>query len=440
MGRQHVSTWLFRLYRRRGLLLILLLVVGTALFLWPWIAAWHHLRQGRLELQDHHPDKARRHLSAYLQRRPHDVPAHLLAARAARQLGSYDEAEEHLRQAQRRQPKQSEEVVLEWALHRATLGDLDRTETYLMPLTREDSERGLLVCEALAEGYRRTYRVPQALAVLAIWLERRPNNVPALLLRGHLLSQVNSFQRAALDYQLVLEQQPECEQAQHWLTVCLVEGSRWEEALPYLEKLHQRHPEELDIRVYLALCRGHLGQGRQARQLLQSVLAEQPDHALALRSLGEMLLREQEPEQAESWLRRAAANLPHDYKAHWFLYEALRQQNKTAESEQQLQRTKQIEQRWNRFNTITQHEMAARPHDVALHAELGSLLLDLGYTEAGRSWLLNALHRDPQCRPVHEALARYYRQEGDSEKAAHHRRLAETAAVSATNSDSPQAP
>lgn len=434
MGRQQVSAWLFRLHRRRGFLVALLSLVGIAYFAWPSFEAWHHLRRGRIELQGYHPDKARFHLDAYLRRRPQDVSAHLLAARAARRLGDYDEAEKHLRQAQRGQREQSEEVVLEWALHHAALGELDRTEAYLLPLTREDSEQGLLACEALAEGYRRTYRVPQALAVLSIWLERRPNNVPALLLRGHLLGQVNSFQRAIPDYQRALEQKPDCEEAQHWLTVCLVESARWDEALPYLEKLYSRHPEEMDVRVHLARCWCHLGQAPRASQMLRAVLAEQPNHALALRSLGETLLQEQQLQQAENWLRRAVAATPHDYRAQWFLYEAFRRQNKAAEAEQQLERAKQVERRWNRFNEITQHEMAMRPHDVALHAELGGLLLDMGNADAGRNWLLSALNRDPRCRPVHEALARYYQLQGEDEKAAHHRRLARVAEEVSTTS------
>src|SRR5262249_45744086 len=126
MSRQHVSVWLSKLYRRRRLVLGLLLLVGIAVPTTPRLWAWYHLRQAQVELQRYHPDKAHRHLDACLRLWPRDVTAHLLAARAARQLENFDEAEEHLRQAQRGQPEPSEEVVLEWVLHRATLGDLDR--------------------------------------------------------------------------------------------------------------------------------------------------------------------------------------------------------------------------------------------------------------------------------------------------------------------------
>lgn len=407
MIRQQLRAGLARLYRRRRLLLAFVLLLAVALPAVLWLWAWYQFRQGQSELESSHPEKAHHHLAACLRLWPQDIAAHLLAARAARQLGSYDEAEEHLRQAQRGQREPSDEVVLEWALHRATLGDLGRTESYLLPLTREDSERALLACEALAEGYRRTYRIPQALAVLDVWLMRRPNNVRALLLRGHLWGQINAFARAVPDYRSVLEQQPEREEARRWLALCLVENSQWSEARPYLEELHRQHPDDRDICVLLASCWSDAGQEEQARQMLQAVLAERPNDPLALRSLGRTLLHEQQLAQAETCLRRAVAADPHDYKAHWLLYEALRQQDKTAQAEDQLERTQQLERRWTRYHEITQRELSARPQDAALHAELGALLLDLGYTDAGRNWLLNALTRDPQCQLAREALARH---------------------------------
>jgi tetratricopeptide (TPR) repeat protein len=440
MSRQHMSAWLSELYRRRSLFLALLLVLGLLVPAGLWLRAWYHFRQGRVELQQYHPEKARRHLAACLQLWPRDVTAHLLAARAARQLGEYDEAEEHLRQAQRGQREQSEEVVLEWALHRATLGDVDRTEAYLLPMTREDSERALLACEALAEGCRRNYRIPQGLAMLDLWLERRPNNVRALLLRGHLWGQISSYGRAVPDYRRVLEQDPEQEEARRWLAVCLVESSNWHEALPYLEDLHRQHPDNPDVCMLLARCLLPLGQRQQARQLLQAALAQSPQNPMALRSLGETLLQDRQPAEAETWLRRALEVAPQDYKTHWFLYGALRQQDKTSDAEQQLEQTEQLERRWQRFRAITQHELAARPRDVALHAELGALLLDLGHRDAGRDWLLNALRRDPQCRPAHEALARYYQQKGEVEKATHHRRQARALPASTAGTVLPERP
>jgi tetratricopeptide (TPR) repeat protein len=424
MGRQRAHAWVSRFYRRRGLLVVFVLLLGTAATT-PWLWAWYHFRQGAMELQRYHLGEARRHLAACLRVWPRDVTAHLLAARASRQEGDYDEAEEHLRQAQREQREQSEDVVLEWALHWATLGDLARSETYLLPLTRENSERASLACEALFEGCRRNYRIPQALAVLDTWLARQPDNVRALLLRGHLWGQLNVYRRAVTDYRRVLELDPEQGEARYWLSLCLVENMRWDEALPYVEELHRERPADERVIVLLARCRNRQGRQPEARQLLQTALAGRPDDPSALRSLGETLLQEQQPEQAETYFRRAIDLSPHDRTAHWFLYQSLRMQDKTAEAEDELDRTQQLENRWKRFHVITQKDLPAHPTDAGLQAELGTLMLELGLTKEGRNWLLVALNRDPQCRAAHEALARYYQQQGDDELAAHHRRLAQ---------------
>jgi tetratricopeptide (TPR) repeat protein len=404
MFRLNRSSWLAaKLSRCRALLLVLLLLLGIAAS-GPWLWAWYQFIRGRSELEHFHPEKARRHLTACLRFWPRYVTAHVLAARAARQLEDYEDAEQHLLQAQREQRQPSEEIVLEWALYRAAVGDLKRTESYLLPLVQEESEEALLACEALAQGYQRNYRIPQALTLLDLWLKRHPNAVRPLLLRGRLWMQVSSWQRAVLDYRHVLELEPEREEAQRGLATCLVESSRWNEAVPYWEKLQQRYPTDPEIRVNLARCWCRLGQEQRAQQMLQSVLEESPNHPLALRSLGETFLQEQQPAEAEIWLRRAIHVAPQDYRSHILLYRALQQQDKTAEAEDQLDKANQIDLRWQRLSKITHHELATRPHDAVLQAELGVLLLDLGYEEAGRNWLFSALQEDPNCSTARAAL------------------------------------
>jgi tetratricopeptide (TPR) repeat protein len=401
--RLNLSTWLAKLSRRWALLLAFLLLLGAAAT-GPWLWAWHQLRQGRSELDHFHPAEARRHLTACLRFWPHNVTAHLLASRAARQLEDYDEAEEHLQQAQREQRQFSDEVLREWALHRAALGDLQRSELYLLPLTQEESKEAFLAYEALAQGYQRNYLIAQSLFLLDQWLKRRPNDVGPLLVRGRLWMRVYNCQRAILDYRRALELEPECDEAQRGLAVGLTETSRWNEAVPYWEELHRRLPVDLEVRVNLARCLGHLEQERQAQQMLLAVLEERPDHHLALRSLGKIFLEEQQPAEAETWLRRAIRAAPQDYRSHWLLYQALKQQDKTAEAERHLEQAQQVELRWQRLSKITQQELAVRPHDAVLQTELGVLLLDLGYKEAGRNWLLAALQEDPNCAPARAAL------------------------------------
>ncbi len=396
--------WLLKLVRRRSFILAFSLLFVTAALAVPWLWTSYHLQQAKLELQRYHPQQARRHLDLYLLWRPHDVSAHLLAARAARQLDRLDEAEQHLLQAQREQGKSSADVLFEWALHRATLGDLKQTELYLQALTQTESEDAFLAYEALAEGYRRNYRIPRVLFLFDQWLKRRPDDVRALLLRGRLWIQAKRAGKAVPDFRRVLELDPEREEAQRGLALCLTETSHWDEALHYWEALQRRHPDDLDVRVNLARCWGQLEQVEQARQMLQAVLEEHPDHLLALRCLGRVFLQKQQTAEAEICLRRAVRAMPNDYQSHWLLYEALKQQDKTAEAERQLDLAGAVEHRWQRLSKITEIELPARPHDAALQAELGVVLLDMGYKEAGRNWLLSALQEDPNCAAARAAL------------------------------------
>ena len=96
-----------------------------------------------------------------------------------------------------------------------------------------------------------------------------------------------------------------------------------------------------------------------------------------------------------------------------------------------------IKDRADRVAEITTRQLSARPHDPALHCELGKLCLQGGQLEVGESWLLSALRQGPNYRPAHAALADYYRQRGDSERAEEHRRRAEAPAAASAAGPAP---
>jgi Flp pilus assembly protein TadD len=394
-------TWMAaKLSWRRALLLAGVCLLGMAVSA-PQLWAWHHLHQGRSELEHFRLEEARRHLNTCLRIWPRHVEAHLLAAQAARQLGDFDDAEKHLRQAQ---PPFTPKLQRAWTMHRAAQGDLKETEPSLLPLVEQESEDALPACEALIQGYQRTYRFPQALNLLDLWQKRRPDDVRPLLLRGRLMMHLSGWQRAEPDYRRALQLEPECEEARHGLARCLTEIDSGQEAALHWEVLRQRHPEALEVRVHLARCLGRLGQTQKARQMFAAVLQERPDYYLALFHLGQLLINEQQPAEAEIWLRRAISVAPHNQHPHWFLYRALLQQDKTDEAEREMEKAKKLELSWERLTRIVSNELAKRPHDAAVQAELGVLLLELGDETSGRNWLRSALQEDPNCAAALSAL------------------------------------
>ncbi len=419
--------WFGFLFRRpRRVLTVLglgaLVLAASSPFLW----ASYHWYAGQAALKRYHHAEARRHLDACLKVWPwsRSVRVHLLAARAARREGDFETAVGRLQEIQATLGDESPETFLEWAMLHAAGGDLEKVEGYLQDQARHDPQNLLLILEALAEGYLRVARVASALHCMDECLAHEPDDVHALYLRGNIYRQSGSWTKAAPDLRRVVELDPDHPQARRWLAVALVHIGRYDEAVRHLEILRQGQPEDVEILVRLAICRHRMGRSREASELLDAILAQHPDNGLALLTRGQIDQMNGQLPQAEKWLRQAVRALPYDYQARWALTECLRRQEKIEQAEIEEARANQLRDRWERIEEITAHQMSQRYHDAALHCELGKLMLELGITEPGKSWLVSALHLDPQYVPALMALADYYDKQGDRAAAEEYRRQA----------------
>lgn len=418
--------WLLRRLSSKRLLVVLL-ATGLVLGLGGRQAwAWYQLRAARDALARHHPDAARDHLARCLKVWPHSESALLLDSRAARQSGDLEEADRRLRACQRLHGGTSDEIALEWALLRATGGAPGEVEEYLQRRIEQEPELAPLVWEALAEGYIRLYRILDAVACLDQWLRLDPDNLRALELRGMAYQNGKSARKAADDFHRVIVADPTRSATRRRLVNCLLDMGSYEEALPHLEYLRQEKPNDPDVQVRLARCQNMLGRGEQARQLLDAVLAKHPENLLALRTRGQFALADGRPGEAEDWLRRAVRAAPEDYLANHLLFRALQQQDKGDEARAQLRKAETIKDRVERLGELRSRKLSVQPLDPALHYEMGVLLLRGGHKAVGESWLLSALALDPDYRPAHAALADYYQSQGDSSRAAEHRRRAQS--------------
>jgi predicted Zn-dependent protease len=402
------------------LLFVLALVVWAALQL----GAWHHWRQAQKCLAQGRARQARQHLAWCLKLWPNRVSVHLLAARAARQDGDGAEAERQLGEAERLVPDGSEELIREWTLNRAAQGDLTVAEAHLRPAIRSP-EWGPAVCAALAEGYLRNYRGPEALAVLDVWLEQQPDNLHALLLRGDVWRKAEALAQAIPCYQRILDLDPEHDQARRWLALCLLDNGQPAAALSHWQYLQERYPDDNEVLISLARCRLGLGESEAARRLLEHVLTVHPHEAAALHTLGAIQLQAGQLAEAEMLLCRALRVAPRDYKINMLLAQVYRQQRRIAEAEKQEEKVRRLEARWKQFRQIVRN-LAEHPHEPELLCQMGEVLLDLGYDDLGHRWLLSALQEDAACRRGHELLARWYEEHQDASRAAYHRKQANT--------------
>src|SRR5262249_12373752 len=147
-----------------------------------------------------------------------------------------------------------------------------------------------------------------------------PDNVQALFVRATVWRERYKMPQAIADYRRVLELDPQRDEARYDLALCLMEiRSEWEEALSLLEQVFRQSPNDPDVSVQMAVCYHGLGKTQQAREALDRVLREHPAHGLALRERGRQALEDEQPRDAERWLRQAVAVRPHDIHAHLYL-------------------------------------------------------------------------------------------------------------------------
>ncbi len=310
----------------------------------------------------------------------------------------------------------------------AASGDLDGdAEDYLRDdiRTNPNPVHSAPAREALAEGYLRMYRVLDALDCLKQWLDLQPNEAQALALRGDLYWQIGARAKSADDYQRVVELDPQRRQIRERLALSLIEKGRYEEALKHLMVLRQAKQGDPEVETSVARCYEWLDRMEDAQRTLDAVLARHADYGPALLERGRMLIQVGRPAEAEEWLRRAVQAQPQDYSTNFALADALEKEGKTDEAKVQREKADKMKDRDERFTEVATRQMSQRPHDPAVHCELGRLYLERGAKAAGEDWLLSALRLDPHYRPAHEALAKFYEEQGDEEKAAYHRRQAQ---------------
>lgn len=389
--------------RRLCLLLLVLLLSGAAALAAVHARAWYYYRAAQTALARYHFAQARAHLAVPLRTWPNSWRVHLWAARAARLDGAAEEAREHLFFCQQMQPD-AEELLLEWALLHASSGELAAVEDYLRAQLRRASDQTVLIQEALIEGYICTYRIGPALAGVDDWLSRQADDTQAWYLQGCIWQQLQQPQRALPGYRRALEIDPQRDDARWRLCQCLLLLGLYEEASSHLEYLHRLYPHSAEMAVGLADIRFKEGKMAEARQLLEAVLVEHPDNEPALRERGRLALAEENAADAEKWLRQAQQLNPHDAKLLPLLSAALERQGKKDEAHVFQERSQQNFRDFQRLGRICLHELGERPNDPVLHSELGTLLLRLGYTDAGRNWLLLALQEDPNCAAARAAL------------------------------------
>jgi tetratricopeptide (TPR) repeat protein len=392
--------------RSSRLLLLLLALAALAAggyASWRWRAKAQLLCRGEEALAGREYAKAHDYLARYLSLQPGDSRARLLAARVARRMKHYDEAEEQLRRC-RKDGGVTEAVAVEYSLL-----DVQRGQEGSVAALREralvEDELALVILEVLVQYDLDTDRLRQAQQDLTLYLSRRPTDLQALLGRGSVWERLFSFADARDDYRKAVVAHPDSERARLRLADALLITGTPAEALEHYQWLAARSPARLEVRLGLARCRRRLGNLEESRQLLEALLAESPGYAEALWERGQVELDRDQPSEAEPWLRRAVQARPFDRRIAYTLSRCLLELDHPEEAEALTARVAQLDADVRRLAQV-QQEVMQRPNDATLRCEGGLLFLRNGERREGTRWLQMALRLDPHCEAALAALAK----------------------------------
>jgi tetratricopeptide (TPR) repeat protein len=331
------------------------------------------------------------------------------AARAARRARVYGDAEISLEKYQ--QVRGLDEASSLEALLLSAERDIDAVADACRRRVDENRPEAPLVLEAAADGYLRQFRIPEARVCVDRWSKIEPENAQVFSLQGRLhLDYEHDPAAAAESYRRALQLDPEHEEAHLGLALASLQRKDYAGAAEHLEYLRHCQPDNLRVQVGLADCRDALNDRAEATRLVDGVLAQEPQYAPALALRGHLAMEEGDYPAAETWLRQAVALDPSNHQARYNLILCLSCNDKPGEAQVEGRRLRQWEADLERFQEITTHEMAQRPHDPALHYTLGQLLLRSGDRREGLRWLHSALREDPQYAPARQALAELQQQ------------------------------
>jgi tetratricopeptide (TPR) repeat protein len=378
------------------------------------------------------------YLLSYLQRKPAEMEAHLLAGRCARRaefLQDYEGDDPELKQAVARHLSEAERLgappevlAVERALADIQHGTWGNNERILVNRVRELKPDTTLILEGLIHAYLRHVNFEKALACEDALLRMEPGNLQGLLWRGRMRALLRQKPLAYEDYECALKLALDFDPARYYLAEMLAAENRSHEAEPHVKILIEHAPKNLLVRLLWARCRTELGHDSAGAELdawLQDAPPHHPRLLEALDAAARAALSSSELEKAEGYARRALVELPLDKHALYNLSRCLNLQGRKQEAQEV---EKQLAQVMKDLAIVARvwDRLGKDSTNLELRYELGNAYLRLARPADALVWLNSVLDREPEHRPTLQLLANYYEKSGQRALAAQMRhRLAE---------------
>jgi tetratricopeptide (TPR) repeat protein len=399
------------------------LVVGASIFGYPRIRYERSLDSTRKELEARHLLNAQDKIDHGLRRWPDDLPFHFLAARCSRLRGNHAEAEKHLKLCEDDDELKGE-VVLERALIRATRGDMG-AEPELQKLVAEQNPEWGWILEAIAEGHEKQYRLVEAVNCAEQWLQTQPDFPPALRLKAEAVNLRAGPDEAIPLYLRALEKDRDFEEARYQLAQLLLDGraKNVPAALSHFEILYRRRPQNADYQVGYAIALVESGRADDARPIVEAILAQQPNLAVALLLRGRVAWMQDQPAEALPWLQKALERDQARAQTYFDLAQCLRRLGQEPEATEMAKRGTEAEKDARRLFELTSRLIPESPRNADLYFEAGQIQLRYQHQDQALNWFSRALQEDPKHLPTHRVLAEYFEKTGNLPLANFHRQF-----------------
>ncbi len=391
-----------------------------------WFGGWYlwgtvHLSAAEQAIGRYEFREALSHFERCLSVWPRRTDLRLQAARAARRGGQLKRAESYLAECERENI--TADTALERVLLRVQKGEFVEDQAFLAQLLRDNHPDTTLILEAMVRGAIRIHRRRDAIRYLRRLVDRAPDDPEAYFLLGSQLAKAGLMADAVPNFQRALQLAPRRADYRLELALALVGSSQPREAWTHFEDLLLASGNDPAVLLGAARCRRALGQYQAARDYLDTLLRDHPDHAEAWAERGRVCREQGDSAEALRCLRKAFELAPNNQRIGFSLLNELRGQQKSEEADtlwKQLQRVFQQAKHLQELNL----QLNRPGPNAPVRYEIGMIHMKNKEETEAEGWLLGAVQDDPGYQPAHAALAEYYQRNGDVDAAAYHRRRA----------------
>jgi predicted Zn-dependent protease len=191
------------------------------------------------------------------------------------------------------------------------------------------------------------------------------------------------------------------------LAECLLKLDQPADAATQFERLRERFPEDVGVRVGLARCERLLHQEAAARQLLDELVEAEPDDPNVLAERARLERDADRLTEAEDLFRRAVEHPPYEPEVLLDFALVLERNGKAEEAATVRSRHEKAQADRDRLKEL-RLALAETPTDVELNAEMGQTLMRLAETDLALPWLEAVLRLDPSHQLTRQTLADYW--------------------------------